>query len=148
MVIFMTLMCTMDNFLPCKGFFSKHTNSPFVGLSGICKESAYTCKLFKLPRGTSRRSSFLRNSKGSNQITRYLFLRNNIQICFLFRNFGETSHTSIGSSSVVKYPTISNWWFLLQKPSQDNISLAVSVLPNHHQSSEWSQSVAHPCFHQ
>jgi len=47
MIIFMTLVCTLDKFFYLtKGiFFRKHTNSPFVGASDIGQESAYTCKL-------------------------------------------------------------------------------------------------------
>ena len=51
----------------------------------IGQESAYTCKLQEPPTGPSQRPSSICNSKGSTQIIRYLFLRNNIQIRFLLR---------------------------------------------------------------
>jgi hypothetical protein len=78
-----TLMCRLDTFFTSQRFFStSHTDSPFVGVSDIGQESAYTCKLQELPTGTSQRSSLLCTSNGSTQITRYVFLRNNIQKMF------------------------------------------------------------------
>ena len=70
-------------------FSASHSNSPIVGASDIGQESAYTCKLQELPTGTSQRSSSLCNSKGSTQITRYLFLRNNIQNMFSSQKTSE-----------------------------------------------------------
>ncbi len=76
-------MCRLDTFLPHRGYFStSHTDSPCVGVSDIGQESAYTCKLQELPTGTSQRSSLLCTSNRSTQITRYVFLRNNIQKMF------------------------------------------------------------------
>ena len=108
MIIIMTLMCKMEkNYLTI--FSSKHTNSPFMGASDIGQESAYTCKLQELLTGTSPRPSSLCNSRGSTQITRYLFLRNNIQNMFSSQKTSEKHPIQVQGvpqqGNIQPYPT-------------------------------------------
>ena len=130
--VIMTLMCTMElYYFSSQRFFRKHTNSSLVGASDIGQEFAYTCKLQELPTGTSQRSSSLCTSKGSTQITRYLFLRNNIQICFLLRKLLRKipyKYREFLSSEISKHIQL---MVSSQKPSQNNISLAVSEGSSH-----------------
>ncbi len=102
-----------------------HCSLGFASRGWPCQDSAYTCKLSELPTGTSQRPSPLCNSKGSTQITRYLFLRNNIQIRFLLRKLLRNipyKHREFLSSEISNHIQL---MVSSQKPSQDNISLAV-----------------------
>ncbi len=88
----------------------------------IGQESAYTCKLQELPTGTSQRLSSLCNRKGSTQMVRYLFLRNNIKKRFLLRKLLRNIPYLSRDHIRKKYPTHG---FHLRNLLKENILLAV-----------------------
>ena len=151
----MTLVCSLDTFFPSQRFFPQATL-----ILHLWGQVTWAKNLLTF---VSSRSFQLEPPKGLLHFAPAKEVLKSQDICFwetiskyvfFSENFWETSHTSIGSSSVVKYPTISNWWFLLGNLLriifhwQFQKEAVMELLPNYHQSSEWSQSVAHPCFHQ